>query len=250
VVGSDVVWNGNAFPTGVDPVFFGKLPCDWQGSWIAYAPSIGDASSESPDYELLRASLRSFCRLSARDYATQDLTEKLVGHRPHLVVDPVLLSGLNSPTQPPPQNTLLVYCHFDLHRYRPHLLRQLKAYAVEQGQSLQAIGYYQKGLRNIFPPDCEGWESRLAASGTLITSTFHGLIYAIKCGINCFFVESPSVMSKVAPYLDRFVPMSHRVSPEAGFLDLDRKIPWATHRNVLDSWIAESKAYLSAALQG
>jgi hypothetical protein len=250
VVGADVVWNFTNRNHGHDPVFFGAHPAQQKTSFAAYAPSCGDTSPdcEIPDY--VKNGLARFASIQVRDETTADLVERVTGSRPELVVDPTWLQE-------------------DPIRSCEKIPGGLK-YALIYGQGAtgaraKVLGDYcrKRGLKVVsaaFP--CEATTHRLQSidpfewvdlfrrAECVITSTFHGLLYAIKYHKPVvFMVRGPSrSKSKLAiercALHDRVVEEGAPFSAEALAHALDTGNPTC----LPEGWIKESRSHLQKSL--
>jgi hypothetical protein len=251
IVGADVVWNFSNPIHGEDPVFFGAHPAQSETSFAAYAPSCGDtpADIEIPSY--VRDGLARFTCIHVRDETTADLVEHATGTRPGLVVDPTWLQD------DPPS-----HC-----RRIPNDLRYALVYGQgATGARAKALGAYCKksGLSVVsaaFP--CEATTHRLQSidpfewvdlfrrAECVVTSTFHGLLYAIKYHKPVIFMVRGPSRSKSKLAIDR-CGLSDRVVEEHEPFDpahLAHALSPDNPTHPPEVWIKESREALATCLK-
>lgn len=203
VVGADVVWNFTDPVHGNDPVFFGAHPAQQKTSFVAYAPSCGDTSATDafPDY--VKDGLKRFSSVHVRDNTTADLVERVTGTRPELVVDPTWLQA------DPPSHCKKI----------PVGLKYALIYGQgATGQRGKAIGTFCKKhslsvvsaafpceatTHRLYSIDPYEWVDLFRRAECVITSTFHGLLYAIKYNKPVLFMVRGPSRSKSKLAIDR-----------------------------------------------
>jgi hypothetical protein len=251
VVGADVVWNFTNPTHGNDPVFFGAHPTQQNTRFIAYAPSCGDTPTDTsiPDY--VTTGLKRFSSIQVRDESTATLVERATGIRPPLVVDPTWL-----------QPDLEVPCR--------KIPRDLK-YALVYGQGAtgsraKVFGEFckKRGLKVVsaaFP--CEATTHRLQSidpfewvdlfrrAECVVTSTFHGLLYAIKYNKPLIFMERPASRSKASIAIERCALHDRVVEEGQPFAPdhLHHCLSQANGCEVPEDWRKQSLDLLRASLE-
>lgn len=90
IVGSDQVWN--YVNNGADWAYMLDFVED-NSKKISYSSSFGLSRIPEEYKEIYKTNLQKFNRLAVREQQGVELVEELIGRRPHLVLDPVLLAG-------------------------------------------------------------------------------------------------------------------------------------------------------------
>ena len=198
VVGADVVWNFTNPTHGNDPAFFGAHPAQRNTRFTAYAPSCGDTPVDIDLPGYVTEGLKRFAGIHVRDETTAALVERATGARPPLVVDPTWL-------QPDP----VAAC-----RKIPAGLKYALVYGQgATGPRARVLGDFcrKRGLKVVsaaFP--CEAtthrlysidpfeWVDLFRRAECVVTSTFHGLLYAIKYNKPLVFMVRPASRAKSA----------------------------------------------------
>lgn len=178
VIGSDEVWN-YLDPKGFSLIKYGAgLSCK---RIVAYAPSTGKASgTDAPD--AVRAAMRAFTALSARDAGARALCELALGVRPQLVCDPTFLT----PTPVTDNETIrrLTAKPYVLFYYCNGIPRELKQKVVDNARSrgYEVLGageydslYSQMSIR-LTPFE---WAELFRRAEYIYTGTFHGVVFSI-----------------------------------------------------------------------
>lgn len=251
IVGADVVWNFTDVTHGNDPVYFGAHPAQKDTSFAAYAPSCGDtpASAELPAY--VREGLARFSSIHVRDQPTANLVTHTTGKIPDLVVDPTWL-------QDDPHS------HCDS---VPHGLKYALIYGQgATGARAKVIGNYcrKRGLSVVsaaFP--CEAtthrlysinpfdWTDLFRRAECVITSTFHGLLYAIKYHKPVVFMMRGPSRSKSSIAIERCGIHDRVVEESEPFTNefLESALSPANGTQLPTAWIRESWKLLEASLK-
>lgn len=181
IVGSDEVF---ALHTGPTPVFFGHcLPTD---SVVAYAGSFGPTTVEDVKRlhceSLVGGGLRSMRGVTVRDVNSADVVEALVGVRPEIVVDPVLLYGFGeeiaSLAMPKERGYLLVYA-YDNRMNSPQEVAAIKEYARKRGLKTLSPGFYHEWCDINVDVDPLRLLSYFKYADEVVTDTFHGSIMSM-----------------------------------------------------------------------
>lgn len=194
VVGSDEVWNPQHPWYGGARLFWG----DGLGHarLIAYAVSSGcHDDALTPEQA---SALAQFDTVAVRDASTQALVQAATGHNPPLVLDPCLQFP---PVQPSPLRRspyALVYGH-DFPAWAGPAARQ---WAGARGLKLLSIGY-----RNGFADEQwleagpQGFACAVAGAEAIITTMFHGSVFALNAGLPFAAIPSSYRARKVADLL-------------------------------------------------
>lgn len=143
-----------------------------------YAPSSGALQTDYVLEENIRQSLSRFVSLSGRDaHACEFLgnnTDKPVSQ----VVDPTLLYDFSDLLTPISyENYILIYSFNSMDVYSD----KIKEYAEEKNKKILALGRYCSWADKSFPYATESeWISLFYHAHTVITDSFHGLVFSIK----------------------------------------------------------------------
>lgn len=184
IVGSDEVF---ALHTGPTPVFFGHcLPTD---NVISYAGSFGPTTVADVDRlhcrQLISSGLGAMKAVTVRDANSADVVENLLGSRPRIVVDPVLLYGykkeISTLPKPPHADYLLVYA-YDNRMNDPEEVNAIKAYAKSHGLRTLSPGFYHSWCDVNVDTDPIGLLAYFRNATEVVTDTFHGSVMSIITG--------------------------------------------------------------------
>ena len=249
VVGSDIVWDFRAAHFGGDQAYFGALPCQAETRFVAYAPSCGEtpADAEIPDY--VRSGLRRFDAIHVRDRNTADMVRNATGIEPPLVVDPTWLQ--DDPEVPYPGRPSGPYILMYGLGMSSERAKVLGDFCKKHGLELIAVAFpcatADRKIQSIGPFE---WVDLFRHASGVVTSTFHGLLYAIKYAKPLVFMERGASRLKGRIAIER-CGLEDRVVPEgepfeAGFI----KMALAPERPAAlpGEWIAESRARLRSSL--
>jgi hypothetical protein len=251
IVGADVVWNFTNPTHGNDPVFFGAHPAQRETTFAAYAPSCGDtpADIEIPSY--VRDGLARFTSIHVRDETTAGLVERATGTRPGLVVDPTWLQS-----DPPSHcrripNDVRFALVYGQGATGPRS-KALGAYCKKRGLSIVSAAFpCEASTHRLQSIDPFEWVDLFRRAECVVTSTFHGLLYAIKYQKPLIFMVRGPSRAKSRLVLDR-CNLHDRVVEEGQPFDPDHlahalSSDHPTHPP--EAWIRESRAALESCLR-
>ncbi len=198
VVGSDVVWNYKIF--GYDDPYFGGLNAD---RIVSYAPSFGWVDANEAVLSEVSEGLKRFDAISVRDENSRQIIENMMGIDPPVVLDPTLIYDFAGDAEPiscidSSKPYLLVYAY----AVNPDTIATVKAYAKKHGLQIVATGYRE----NWCDVNCMGagpleWLTLFQNAHTVLTSTFHGTVYALKNEKRFFFIPNKKAKNRVVSLL-------------------------------------------------
>ena len=174
VIGSDEVWNysetkGNAkvkFGIGLNKE---KL--------IAYAPSVGETKGvDIPEYVI--NGIKKFKAVSARDYLTEELVEKIRNEEISRVVDPTFLVKIPDETVEGINRPYILFYYCD--GLKEEEKKKIFAYAKKKNMDIYGAGEcdkkYSKITVNLTPFQ---WVWMFRNAEYIITGTFHGTVFSM-----------------------------------------------------------------------
>jgi hypothetical protein len=249
VVGADVVWDFSNPTHGTDPVFFGAHPSQADTSFVAYAPSCGETPvyGELPDYVV--AGLNRFGAFHVRDETTAALVKKATGKESQLVVDPTWLQAdpdMPYPKRPKSPYALVYGLGVDALRAAP-----LSGYCKKRGMKLISCAFpCPTADRFILSIDPFGWVDLFRHAECVITSTFHGLLYAIKYNKPVVFMDRPASRSKSKLAIELCGLEDRVIQDGAPFTEdfLAHALDPSRPTQPPAAWIAESRRLLAESL--
>ena len=249
VVGSDEVWN-YLDPKGFSLIKYSAgLSC---GRIVAYAPSTGKASgTDAP--EAVRAAMRGFTALSARDKGAQTLCAAALGVTPQLVCDPTFLTAtpavdnakIRQLTEKP--YILFYYCNGIPRDLKQKVVdsAHAKGYAVLGGGEYDSQ-YSQMSIR-LTPFE---WAELFRRAEYVYTGTFHGVVFSILNRKDFrVFASIDSRVRKIAALLAQFGIGDRSLRADVIGRE-DDPIDYAAVYSYVDALRAESSDYLLRAVQG
>jgi hypothetical protein len=248
VVGSDIVWNYELPWLGRDPIYFGIGLEKFRR--VSYAASFGPLPPGSHLPVQLRTGLQGFHALSVRDEFSRAFLQREVGRTAELVVDPTLLIDLPQPQPLPsfvPAPYLLVYAY----SLRDREVQEARAFARARGLWTVAIGYPQRWCDWCWlSADPFAWLTCFQHAEAVLTSTFHGSLFALKCGKPFVASSNNSIRDKTVGFLT-LLGLDPRVSVGTASIDkwLGTPLDVSALDVILGPLIEKSQSYLLAALE-
>jgi hypothetical protein len=173
--GSDEIWNFRNPLVGYDLVYFGMYT---KSNKISYASSFGsiEVSEKLPNSAI--KGLATFKNISVRDENSQKVILKNLKQKVPIVLDPtLLLDDILREAPPKDKNYILVYSTI----IGEPFIRSIKEFARKHNKQLISIGYSykwcDKSYVDVGPDEFLGFYK---SADFVITSMFHGTIFAIK----------------------------------------------------------------------
>jgi hypothetical protein len=243
IVGSDIVWDYSYDPTGHDTVYFADGLKNKK--IISYAASCGDADlNDIPQYVIL--GLQKFTKISVRDYGTKQLVFKTLGLQPAIVADPVLLFNFPKFKNKSKDPYILVYAY----RLTPEEIEKIIVFSVRNRIKTISIGYYNSWCdKNIIALDPFEWVGYFQHSRYVVTSTFHGTIFAIKYNKEFATSINSHICNKLSFILD-YLGLTDRITENKDIIKIfEEKINYENINILLLKLIENSKNYLEDILK-
>lgn len=183
VIGSDEVFSVDV---GINPFFYGhNLNC---GIVISYAATFGSTTYESiidKNCEtLISSGINKMSSISVRDEASVNIVDKLIGKKPTLVCDPVILYGFKKEIQrlkakPMYATKYILLYSYDRNCNSQSEINEIRTFAAKHGCKVFSVGYFHKWCdKNISCSPIELLWYFLNAQYVL-TDTFHGSVLSI-----------------------------------------------------------------------
>lgn len=245
IYGSDEIWNYANPLLGLDAFYFGA---GMDGTRkIAYAPSCGNLPSDAKVPDDLVKLWESFESIAVRDFNSQKILSRYRTEPPPIVLDPTFLHDFRDEIRPcTERNFVLVYTT----GFKKDEERAVRAFAERQGKKLISIGYRNpfcdKSVIGVGPFEFLGY---YAAADHVVTSMFHGTIFAIKAQKNFAVLVDPYRTNKLAYILDR-LQVKDRVTDAAGLAGvLSQPIDHQRIQDTLRGEVRQSQQYLIDALR-
>jgi len=241
VAGSDQIWDLTT-ERGLETCFF----LDWADpattARISYGPSVGTTTSLGEHAGVLVPLLRSFGSIAVRDDPSAALVAEATGSRPEKVLDPTFLvefgDVLRKPRRKRPYLALYGYVR------NPEVLARIQRVADDRGLDVVSVGFRSPGARRsrigIGPDE---WLGELAGAEYVVTSFYHGLVFALRFGRPFTVLPKEGKAHKVNDLL-RIVGLEERTRLEDDAAPID----WDRVNTALDEERARSRAYLRSAL--
>ncbi len=182
VVGSDEVFS---LEVGLNRMMYGHgVTCK---KIFSYAASFGQTNMADIEKkncrEIMTGGLRKFAHICVRDQSSADTIEALLGQRPEIHFDPVLLYGFaaelqNSSYAGPKGRYLLLYA-YDNHLNSPEEIEAVRSYARAHKLKIVSPGFYHAWADinlNVNPLELL---QVFKQANCVVTDTFHGSVLSI-----------------------------------------------------------------------
>lgn len=236
IVGSDEVF---ALHTGPTPVFFGHcLPTENVTSYAGcFGPTTLQDVYNHHSVAFVKSGLESMKYITVRDQNSADVVEALIGKRPEIVVDPVLLYGfkneIDNLTAPPVSDYLLVYA-YDNRMNTPEEINSIKNYANSKGLKTLSPGFYHSWCDYNIDVDPINLLSYFKYAKEVVTDTFHGSVMSLITGAKFAVKTRESNHLKLSNLLKEYglenrifndwASLSATMTPEIDYLSVNTEI--------------------------
>lgn len=225
IVGSDEVFS---LAAGCNMMMYGHgVATD---NLIAYAPSFGQTDlfriEKYHCKELISSGLKKFKSLSVRDTNSAEIVHVLIGTKPMIVCDPVMLYDFSDEHEDirrfglTGKKYILIYS-MDRWMVDPAEITSIKEYAYRKGYITVSAGTYHKWCdKNIVCNPIE-WLEIFRGATEVITDTFHGSILSIITNRPAFFCIRDLNSNKLSSLYKSF-GLEHRVVKKISVSELER----------------------------
>ena len=191
IVGSDEVWNPSHPWHGGSSLFWGRGLAGPR--LIAHAASCGNHASGLDEGQA--GALARFAAIAVRDRTTASLVEQATGRTPPLVLDPVL----HFPPAPHPPLRRAPYALVYGHEFPEWLGPAARDWARARGLALLSVGYRAPFAdEHWLEASPAGFACAVAGASAVITSMFHGCVFALNAKLPFVAVPSPYRVAKLA----------------------------------------------------
>ena len=196
VIGSDEVWNFGSDLVGYDPVYFSQgLQA---GRIISYAASFGNRKSSEVLPEQLRELLQGIDYVSVRDMNSANIMQRIITKPVQIVLDPTFLVDLRAEAVTPHTGGFILIYGF----FNKTMIDQVLEYARFVGKKTVSVGYNHPwcdvSLDMLSPFE---WLGYFANCDCVITSMFHGMIFALLNQKEFCMFSTPYRKNKVGNFL-------------------------------------------------
>lgn len=244
IYGSDEIWNYTNPLLGRDSFYFGSGMDSVRK--IAYAPSCGNLPCDAIVPDDLVKGWQSFESISVRDINSQQILSRFRQEIPPIVLDPTFLCDFSNEIRPCKERDFVLVYTTGFKKGEEIAIRN---FAEQQGKQLISIGYRNtfcdKSVIGVSPFEFLGY---YGAADHVVTSMFHGTIFAIKARKNFAIMVDPYRTNKLAYVLEK-LKIKDRVTDAAGLERvLSNLIDYDYIDNKLQCEIQRSKEYLLDAL--
>jgi polysaccharide pyruvyl transferase WcaK-like protein len=241
MAGSDQIWDLTT-ERGLEPCFF----LDWADpattARVSYGPSVGTTTSLGEHASVVAPLLRSFDAISVRDDPSAGVVAEATGSPPPKVLDPTFLVDVGDVLRRPRRERPYLALYSQVHD--PALLAQIRRVADDRGLEVVSLGFRSPVARRsriALGPD--EWLGELAGADYVVTSFYHGLVFALRFGRPFTVLPREGKAHKVDDLL-RIVGLEERRRIQ----DDRAPIDWDRARAALEREVARSRAYLASAL--
>jgi hypothetical protein len=246
VTGSDLIWNFQWSALGGDRIYFGGGLDRFQR--VSYAPSFGSIPADVVLPEDIHGLLKRYTAISVRDGNAAEIIQRNLGQIPALVLDPIFLLDMEALAEPIelPSRFMLVYA-FRLTREEKETARR---YAELHGLEIVALGYHQYWCdRQKIAVDPFQWISAFYRAECVVTSTFHGAMFALAAGQKFYVSHNPEIYNKTIWLLEQ-IGQSNRMMGGVEHMDalLSTPLPAAAKQG-LETLREQSRSFIDSAMR-
>lgn len=238
VIGSDEVFNCNvASPWGFTSQLFGNV--SQANRVITYAASCGSTTYDKLPVGVKDRIAQTFENVSAfsvRDNNTEEFVQKLVGLKPNVNLDPVVVENFEEEIddsilpEKMPKHYCLVYSYYN-RICDKNDIRIIKEFCKKKELEIVSVGAPQMWIRNHLVLTPFQMLKVFQNADFVITDTFHGTIFAAKYSRGFATLLRPSNHNKLSDLISRLHLQRHLMESMS---QLDMVSQQDKQQNVID----------------
>lgn len=213
MIGSDEVFNFvQSSPWGFSPQLYGSIDNENVNS---YAACFGYTTLKDIENRGLQGTitlaLSNLKHTSVRDQNSADIINSLTNRAPDLHFDPVIVGDLPIESLPMvnAKRYILVYS-YDFRFSDKSIIKQIREIARKEKCKIYSVGFYQDWCDKNIVTDPIKLLSYFKNAEYIVTDTFHGTIFSIRCSKRFVTVIRESNKKKLQDLLIR-LNMEHRI---------------------------------------
>lgn len=244
IIGSDVIWDLNQplLNRDYDSIYFGK---DLNvKKIISYAASFGSTDQKEEKIKEIKKYIEKFNAISVRDKNSFKIIKGLINQKVPIVLDPIFLYNFsNEIIECPYSDFILIY---DPGKLNKENIDEIESYAKKINKKTIAIGYKQSWCDiNVVALDPFEWLGYFQKAKIIITTAFHGTVFAIKYNKEFATIVTRSRKNKFEPLITN-LELAQRILQNNKNLEklLSQKIDYDITNQKLNILIKQSKKYL------
>lgn len=224
VAGSDQVWNTDL--TNRNYNFF--IPFISGIKKVSYAASIGLKDFPEEDKKAIAGFLQDFDTISVRETAAQDAIEKLIGKRPHLMMDPSLLLNkeqyANFAIHPNfKKKYIFLYLRHKNSKIAPLARKMANELGLQVVECHGGVGKISKDDIIVRQPDPRRWIGLIMDAEYVFTDSFHGCAFCINLNKPFYLMISSAnseMSSRIYNILDIYQMTDRIVTEQSDLLSM------------------------------
>lgn len=205
IIGSDEVFNCiQQSPWGFTSQLYGDID---NNNVNSYAGSFGYTKiSDLEKYGLkdeIRNAFSNLNNISVRDKNSYDIASELTeGKKILRHLDPVLIGDLPIPAQENVINKYILVYAYDFRFNDTEYIKEIKKFAKEKHLKIYSVGFYQDWVDKNIVTDPYKLLSYFKNAEYIITDTFHGTIFSVRCKKQFVTVVRDTNIQKLTSLLD------------------------------------------------
>lgn len=184
IIGSDEVFNFvQNSPWGFSPQLYGAMDNNNINSYAAcFGYTTLDDIENSGVKKTISSALSNLKNISVRDQNSFNIVYDLTGRKPALHLDPVVIGDLPLTDLPilNAERYILVYS-YDFRFSDKSIIEQIKEIARREKCKIYSVGFYQDWCDKNIITDPVKLLSYFYNAQYVVTDTFHGTIFSIRC---------------------------------------------------------------------
>ncbi len=244
IIGSDIVWdlNQSFLNHNYDSIYFGK---DLNTKKIiSYAASFGSIDQKEKKIKEIKKYIEKFHAISVRDKNSFKIIKGLINQEVPIVLDPTFLYDFSDEIIECPYNDFILI--YDPGKLNKENIDEIKNYAKKRNKKTIAIGYKQSWCDiNIVALDPFEWLGYFQKAETIVTTAFHGTVFAIKYNKEFATIITDGRKNKFEPILAN-LGLTQRILQNNKNLEklFSQKINYNITNQKLNILIKQAKKYL------
>ena len=253
IIGSDEVFNCiQESPWGFTSQLYGDMD---NSNVNSYAGSFGYTTMDGLEKYGLKGDISqavsNLKNISVRDSNSEKIISELIsGKRIHRHLDPVLIGDLPVPKLKSVKEKYILIYAYDFRFNDKEYIQEIRRFAKKNQLKIYSVGFYQEWVDKNILTDPYGLLSYFKNAEYIVTDTFHGTIFSIRCNKKFVTVIRNTNSQKLSSLLE-CVGLGERIIKKASdFKMIENTIDYGAVSDILKKERIRSCKYIETCLKG
>lgn len=254
LIGSDEVFNFiQNSPWGYSTQLYGGIH---NPNVCSYAGSFGYSTyNDVLEFKLsnsMRYALQNLKNISVRDSNSLEIISRLLPDRTiYRHLDPVLIGDLPIPERNEVNEKYMIVYAYDFRFKDKEYISVIKEYAKKMNLKIFSVGFYQDWVDKNIVTDPYELLKFFRNAEYIVTDTFHGTIFSIRCMKKFVTVVRDTNLQKLSSLLENVKLTDRILRNSTDFTSvIEREIDYSSVMKILEKERKRSEVYIEACIKG